>query len=215
MKLKTIDRPFKVKAVKDDGTFTGYGSVFGEIDSYRDVVVKGAFEESLKEFESLGRLVPMLWQHDTRSPIGVYTSLKEDDVGLLVEGQCNMEVQKGRECHALMKQGALTGLSIGYNTEEDAWDEQYTLRRLLKLKLWEISPVTFPAGDSARVSGVKEIELITSLSECEDILRDAGFSRTEAKGFIARVKAVSTQREAADEEKAVIASVLSILRNKS
>lgn len=215
MKLKTIDRPFKVKAVKDDGTFTGYGSVFGEIDSYRDVVVKGAFEESLKEFESLGRLVPMLWQHDTRSPIGVYTSLKEDDVGLLVEGQCNMDVQKGRECHALMKQGALTGLSIGYNTEEDAWDEQYTLRRLLKLKLWEISPVTFPAGDSARINGVKEIGLITSLSECEGILRDAGFTKSEATALIGRVKAIATRSESADDEKAVIANVLSILRNKS
>lgn len=218
IRRKCINRPFQIKAgsVKSDGTFEGHGSVFGELDSYRDIVVKGAFNDSLAKYESLGRNVPMLWQHDTRQPIGVYTELKEDDYGLFVRGQCNMEVQQGVECHALMKQGALSGLSIGYETVEDKWDDKLMARRLLKLNLWEISPVTFPAGDSARVNQVKAIKDMTEISQVEKMLRDAaGFSKSEACAFIARVKAIAGHGEHAGDEVAVVAkNVLQVLRGE-
>lgn len=212
MKRLNIDRAFEVKAIKDDGTFVGYGSVFGELDSYRDIVMPGAFTNSLKEFKSNGRKVPMLWQHDARSPIGVYTKLTEDDTGLLIEGECNLEVQQGRECHSLMKQGALTGLSIGYSTERDEWDETGMTRKLFQVKLWEISPVTFPAGDSARVSGIKAFDLLTTLSECEASLRDAGYTKSEATGFIARVKALAARSDSADADQAMLDRVAAQLR---
>lgn len=214
MKIKTLDRPFQVKAVGDNGTFSGHASVFGELDSYRDIVMPGAFKTSLKEdFEAKGRKVPMLWQHESRTPIGIYTTIKEDDTGLYVEGEVNMEVQKGREAHALMKQGALSGLSIGYNTINSEWDEKALTRKLHQVELWEVSPVTFPAGDSARISQVKALGALTTLSECEDALRDAGFSSKEAATLISRVKAIGSQGDPADAQADEVKAALRILRD--
>src|SRR5690606_7913357 len=165
VKTRYIDRPFQVKEVGKDGKFAGYGSVFGELDSYRDIVMPGAFAKSLAEdFDAKDRLVPMLWQHDYFNPIGVYDVIREDSKGLYVEGACNMEVQQGRECHALMKQGALTGLSIGYTTVVSEWDEKALTRKLIEVNLWEVSPVTFPAGDSARAQ-VKSLAEVGTMPE--------------------------------------------------
>lgn len=199
MKKHYIERPFTLKSVGDNGTFEGVASPFGEIDSYRDIVMPGAFTKSLQEFQDKNRKVPMLWQHKTDAPIGIYPKLMESDTQLLVTGQCNMEVQQGRECHSLMKQGALTGLSIGYDTVRDEWDDKMMVRKLFEINLWEISPVTFPAADSARVTMVKTLEHATSIAECEAILRDAGFSRSEATAFTARMKALVTQRDSAEQ----------------
>lgn len=211
-KQQTIDRPFEIKSVSENGAFEGYASVFGELDAYRDIVVAGAFNKSLQEdFLSKNRKVPMLWQHDDADPIGIYPVLHEDSKGLFVQGACNMEVQQGRECHALMTQGALTGLSIGYNTIDADWDDQNHARILKTLKLWEISPVTFPAGDEARVSQVKSIAEMTSLSEAEEYLRDAGFSRKEAVAFMSRTKAMLTQSDSADAEAKAVKKMLETL----
>lgn len=215
MKTRKIDRPFQVKSVQDDGTFVGYGSVFGELDSYRDIVMPGAFRDSLQnDFDAKGRMVPMLWQHDMRNPIGVYPTIREDNIGLYVEGQCNLEVRQGRECHSLMKQGALTGLSIGFTTVADEWDEANLVRKITKVNLWEVSPVTFPAADSARVNDVKSIEGLITLSDVEDYLRDAGgFTRREAVALVARIKAAAPQSDSAladDSVKKAIATLKSI-----
>jgi HK97 family phage prohead protease len=215
MSRKYIDRPFEVKEVSEDGTFVGYGSVFGEVDWGRDVVMPGAFKESLRDdFEKKNRAVPMLWQHDSRNPIGIYPTIKEDKTGLLVTGACNMDVQQGRECHALMKQGALTGLSIGYITEDDEWDDAQMVRKLVKLRLYEISPVTFPMNDSARVSAVKTIKELASIRDVEKYLRDEGFSRDEFAALIAAVKAHTAQRESAggDVAAAAVKRAAEILR---
>lgn len=212
VKTRYIDRPFEVKEVGKDGKFVGHGSVFGELDSYRDIVMPGAFKKSLKEdFSAKQRKVPMLWQHNSWSPIGVYDEIYEDEKGLYVEGACNMDVQQGRECYALMKQGALTGLSIGYTTVVSEWDEKALTRKLIEVNLWEVSPVTFPAGDNARAQ-VKSLAEVGTMSELEDYLRDAyGASRNEAKALAARLKAITaTQRDVADE-----ADVASITRTKN
>lgn len=210
--IKYIDRPFEVKTVNKNGTFTGYGSVFGELDSYRDIVLPGAFTESLKEdFSDKERKVPMLWQHDWWSPIGVYTKIEEDEHGLYVEGECNMDVQQGRECHSLMKQGALSGLSIGYSTQISEWDEDQVVRSLKKVKLYEVSPVTFPAGDNARVLDVKSIDSLVSLSDVERYLRDAyDVSRKDATVLIARIKAIPAQSDSDDVESKVDAALQSL-----
>lgn len=82
-----LDVPLKLKSVSETGEFEGYGSVFGVKDSYGDIVVPGAFTKSLQTWKEKGRMPALLWQHQTAEPIGVYTEMKEDDVGLYVKGR--------------------------------------------------------------------------------------------------------------------------------
>lgn len=181
-----LDIPFKIKAVSDDGLFSGYGSVFGVVDSYKEVVAPGAFAESLQ-----GRMPALLWQHRSGEPIGVYTSVKEDNVGLYVEGKLALKTARGAEAYELLKMGALNGLSIGFITREDSYDKVSGVRTLKKVDLWEVSLVTFPANDASRVSNVKGIEQINSLSDAEAYLRDAcGLSRREALAIVSRIKSL-------------------------
>jgi len=188
---KTLDFAFNLKALEKDGTFSGYGSVFGNLDSYDEIVAPGAFTESLAEQKAKGRMPAMLWQHRSAEPLGVYTSLVEDQIGLKTEGQLALETVRGAEAYTLLKMGALSGLSIGYQTREDSFDRVTGILTLKKVDLWEVSLVTFPANDAARVQGVKSIEAIETLRDAEKCLRDAGLSRREAVAFIARVKGLS------------------------
>ena len=188
MTIEYIHRPFEVKAANDGGKFTGYASVFGDLDSYRDIVMPGAFKDSLASHKSKNRKVPILWQHRGSEPIGVYDVIDEDEKGLYVEGSLNQDVQQGREAYSLLKQGALSGISIGYSTELADWNDEKSIRYLKQVKLYEASLVTFPALDSARVDSVKSFEKI---SDFEALLRDAvGLSANEAKFFVSRFKSV-------------------------
>ena len=209
---KTLDFGFSIKAVSESGTFSGYGSVFGVKDSYGDIVVPGAFADTLNDHRGKGRLPAMLWQHRSSEPIGVYTAMHEDSVGLQVEGQLALTTVRGAEAHALMKMGALTGLSIGYQTRLESYDKVSGINTLQKLDLWEVSPVTFPANDAARISGVKGIEAIEDLKSAEAFLRESGMSRKEAVLFIARVKSL-TQSES--DEDAVRGLVESLARRNN
>jgi HK97 family phage prohead protease len=136
------------------GEFIGYASVFQNVDLGGDRVKRGAFARTIKAQD--GR-VPILWQHDTEKPIGVSLSLEEDSEGLKVHGQLNLEVQQGRECYALMKQGALKGLSIGYDVIRSSPGKNGSYRELEELKLYEFSPVTFPMNTEAAVERVKAL----------------------------------------------------------
>ena len=147
---------FKADNVAEDGTFTGYGSVFGNMDSYREIVLPGAFSESIKAIKAAGDPLPMLWQHKSDQPIGGYTSLVEDSHGLKVTGfLLKDEVQQAKEAYALMKARIVKGLSIGYYVLQDSYNEKDNVRNLVKLDLREISPVTFPANVEAQVDNVK------------------------------------------------------------
>jgi HK97 family phage prohead protease len=190
MTTKTIDFPLSLKKIGDDGTFEGYGSVFNVQDLGDDIVLAGAFAESLSGYKAAGRLPALLWQHRQDEPIGIYTSVEEDAVGLKVAGQLAMKTSRGQEAHELMKMGALTGMSIGYRTREADYDRVTGVRKLKKVDLWEVSLVTIPMNDAARVSAVKSIEQMEDLKSAEQYLRDAGLSRTEAKAFIARLKSL-------------------------
>jgi len=191
MNTKTLDFPFELKALEKDGTFSGYGSVFGNLDSYDEIVAPGAFADSLAEQKSKGRMPAMLWQHRSAEPLGVYTSVTEDQIGLKTEGQLALGTVRGAEAYTLLKMGALSGLSIGYQVREDSFDRVTGINTLKKVDLWEVSLVTFPANDAARVQGVKSIEAIVTLRDAEKCLRDAGLSRREAVAFIAMVKGLS------------------------
>lgn len=180
--------PLDLKSLTDAGTFTGYGSVFSTADKVKDVVEPGAFEKSLKLWQSNGRSVPVLWQHKTDEPIGTWDDLEEDDYGLLgTAGLWLEEAPYARLAHKGMKTKAITGLSIGYRVEREEYDKKSGLNRLLELDLVEISVVTNPAHDDARIEGVKSIieaGKLPTLPEFEKALREAfGFSKTQAKAI--------------------------------
>ena len=186
-----LDIPFKIKAVSEDGLFSGYGSVFGVVDSYQEVVAAGAFKESLDS-----RMPSLLWQHRSGEPIGVYTTVKEDNIGLHVEGKLALKTARGAEAYELLKMGAISGLSIGFVTREDSYDRVTGVRTLKKVDLWEVSLVTFPANDAARVASVKSIESIKSLADAEAYLREAGgLGKREAVAMLARIKSLQGRSE--------------------
>lgn len=135
------------------GLFEGYASLFGMPDLGRDVVERGAFRDSLARRGAQG--IKLLWQHDPNQPLGRWLDLVEDGHGLKVRGQLNPAVARAREIHALMRDGAVDGLSIGFRTERARTDPRDGLRRITRLDLWEISLVTFPMLPGARVGSVK------------------------------------------------------------
>lgn len=187
MKTKHFDVGFEIKAVNADGTVEGYGSVFGVRDNYDDVIAKGAFIQSLKDHKAAGTMPAMLWQHDADKPIGVWTEMVEDDKGLRIKGQLAMETVKGKEAHALLKMGALNGLSIGFMSKEWSYDRETEVRTLTAIDLWEVSLVTFPANEKARVTNVKSADEMATPKDAEKALRDAGFSKSDATAFVSRV----------------------------
>ncbi|MEJ0097866.1 MAG: HK97 family phage prohead protease [Bauldia sp.] len=141
------------KAVSDEGDFAGYAAVFNNIDFGNDVIEPGAFAKSLAS-RPAGK-VRMLFQHDPSVPIGVWTDLSEDSKGLKAKGKLILETTKGRETHALMKAGAIDGLSIGFRSLKDRFDRAKGIRYLQELDVPEISVVTFPMNSRATVSAVK------------------------------------------------------------
>jgi hypothetical protein len=169
------------KALEAERTFEGYGSVFGVVDSYGDVVMPGAFVDTLQKAEALGRMPAMLWQHDPSQVVGVWRTMREDARGLHVVGEL-ADTQLGREAYALLKLGALSGLSIGYSVTGDRYDRERDVRELTGIDLWETSLVTFPANTDARVAAVKDARR-GGYRGLERILREAGFSRSEAKAI--------------------------------
>lgn len=191
MNKKRFDAPLKIKAVEETGEFSGYGSVFGVEDSYGDVVVQGAFAESLAEWGAKGRMPSLLWQHNMQEPIGVYTEMREDSEGLYVEGRLLVDDDPlAKRAHAHLKAGSISGLSIGYSLPGDGWryDTDKDIFVLEKIDLWEVSLVTFPANDEARVDQVKHALSVGQLPTVRDVercLRDVGFSVKQAKAILA------------------------------
>ncbi len=149
--VKLLAEP--VRTTEADGVFEGYASLFGVADLGRDVVMPGAFAESLRRRGAGG--IRMLWQHDPAEPIGRWLAVAEDARGLRVRGRLNLAVERAREIHALLREGAVDGLSIGFRVLRARPARATGLRHLEALDLWEISLVTFPMLPDARVSAVK------------------------------------------------------------
>lgn len=149
--VKLLSAP--LARVTETGEFEGYASLFGVPDLGKDIVMRGAFRDSLARRGPSG--VRLLWQHDPAEPIGRWLSLVEDETGLRVRGQLNRSVARAREILALMRDGALDGLSIGFRVDKAQTDPRGGYRRLFAVDLWEISIVTFPLLPAARVAAVK------------------------------------------------------------
>ena len=189
----------QIKAAGDDGSVEGYGSVFGVRDNYDDVIAKGAFAATLAAHKSAGTMPAMLWQHDACEPIGIWSEMVEDDKGLRIKGQLALDTARGKEAHALLKMGALNGLSIGFVSKQWAYDRETDVRTLTEIDLWEVSLVTFPANEKARVTNVKSSDDLATPKDAERLLRDAGFSKSDATAFVSRVMRMGeARRDSAD-----------------
>lgn len=221
-RLRLRDFDFDVKAVDDGGAdgyrLVGYGSVFGVMDSYREIVDPGAFSESLAAIKAKDRPLPMLWQHRSAEPLGVWDVLEERDRGLYLEGNLIKGVQKAEEARLLAKAKAVSGLSIGYWVRDDSHDEVARVTHLKRLDLVETSLVTFPANDEARVDGVKFFlsnGQLPAVKEFEHFLRrEAGLSRTQASLVVTKGFAELHRRESgASDDDAGLKSALDELRS--
>lgn len=198
-----------------EGTFSGYGAVFGNIDSHGDVIDKGAFAKSLREWEGKGKLPKMLLHHggffgpvDDLLPIGKWTSMEENSKGLKVEGELfALNTDRGALIYEGLKSGELDGLSIGYRARKYTMGTkpQDPTRTLHDIDLREVSIVTWGSNDKALIGQVKsaDIDAISTLSEAEDFLREAGgrFSKSTARDFVSRLTKIA-RREAGDDRKA-------------
>ncbi|MFY7761005.1 phage major capsid protein [Aquidulcibacter sp.] len=153
--MERLNLEVKLAANDVEGTITGYASPFGgEPDSYGDIIAKGAFAKSLANHKADNTNPLMLWQHNQAEPIGVWLDVHEDAYGLAVKGRLILDTQRGREAYALLKAGALNGLSIGFRTID--FDRRAGGGRVLKtIDLIEISPVSVPAASRARITDVK------------------------------------------------------------
>jgi len=154
-KLETKNLEFKFTMNGEEaeaGTFNGYASIFDMVDSYGEIVTRGAFKKTLREKKQF----PLLWSHNIDKPIGVISGV-EDEKGLSVVGQLNLDVQLAREIRSLMAQTAIKGLSIGFNVVKESIDKESNLRQLKEIDLWEVSPCVFQACPEAEVEGIKSL----------------------------------------------------------
>jgi len=183
------------------GEFAGYGAVFGNVDSHRDVIEPGAFADSLAQWQARGALPTMKLMHGTAAnpfsgsdlPVGKWKSMREDERGLYVEGKLSgMDTDRGRFHYSLMEDGALSGLSIGYKTIKAAPGSGAVKRRLQTVGLVEVSLVPEGSNSEATVTDLKallEDGNIPPLPDFDELLREAGYSKTQrtviaGKGYL-------------------------------
>lgn len=184
----------EIKALKEGGEFEGYGSTFGgEPDAYGDVIAEGAYADSLAAHKAKGTMPKLFWQHNSDEPIGKWLDAREDDHGLLLRGKLNMDVQRGREAYALLKERDIDGLSIGYRIKSYSVDTETGVWTLEKLDLVEISIVSVGANENAVVQSVKAAKAAHDLMErlkagdrltereFEIWLKGLGFSNSQAE----------------------------------
>lgn len=158
-KLCRLD--LKLADVKLKGEIAGYGAVFGNVDGGGDIIMPNAFSASLARIKAEGRAVPMLWQHNPEKPLSVWDVIEEDGNGLKCAGSVPDDFELARQARATIANGAVTGLSVGfecirYEIDENMHDKHgWPIRKLIEVDLWEISPVTFPMNASARINQIK------------------------------------------------------------
>lgn len=183
--MQTLDFALEVKKTDESqGTFEGYASTFGNRDRGGDIVVTGAFSKSLKTRGARG--VKMFADHDPRQRIGVWERIEEDEKGLFVQGRLSIEKEIGRDAWIDLRSGALDSMSIGFRSVIDKYDGRRKARMLQEVDLLEISLVSFPMNEEARVAAVKALAPIDTIRKFEEFLRDAGgFSHSAAKAIAA------------------------------
>lgn len=202
--LALANAKFELKA--DGGGFVGYASTFGNVDSYGDTILKGAYRKTLQ----LNGLPKMFFNHRSYDvPLGKWVKAEEDDYGLLLTGEFTKGNALADEVKAALQHGTIDSLSIGYSLTKGGYDDTEAGRTIKEVfRLAEVSIVTFPADKFARVdlSSVKfadEIKQIETIRDFEYFLRDAGsFSKGAAQALSARAKQLFGVRDAAEGDEA-------------
>ena len=173
-------RGFEFKEAPNDGAagagvFSGYASTWDR-DLYDDVIVKGAFEQTLADdFRDGGAGIPIHWQHKDGSPndvIGETLSAIEDEHGLLITAKLDIDVPEGKRAYELLQRGLIHQMSIGFIPEKTAWvesgeskDQWDGYREIRQIKLFEISLVQIAANQGAEVLEVKAGRAISKANE--------------------------------------------------
>lgn len=199
MTIKTKSLGFNIKASSDEaGKFTAYGNTFGNVDHAGDKTMKGAFSKCIQGWNAKARMPRLLSQHGHRqNPIGIITSMKEDENGLLFEGEfCTEPGTAGAEAYALVKMGALDMFSIGYNTIKEKMVSG--INELHELDVKEISLVTFACNENSLIQTVK-----SAIDSGEDVttrmiqksLQEAGFSKRQAEAAVNAIKVTGEDEE--------------------
>lgn len=194
-------------------TFEGYGSVWNSVDSYGDTMVKGAFTDALQK-----RMPMMFMGHNTRVVPGKWVAASEDDKGLKLTGELTPGHSVAADLGASLKHGAMNGLSVGGYTERQEPGPADT-RRVLKFDLWEVSPVTLPAEQLARIdtTSVKAlIDTCASIRDFETCLREeVGFSKSAATDFVSRLVKVARGEPVGKKEAEEISRLAAKILDKS
>jgi HK97 family phage prohead protease len=159
----------KLKAGPDDGLaegqFTAYASVFGNVDSYGDIVVKGAFANDLERWEKSGGVIPLLFGHNMADPdfnIGHVVSAEEDEVGLKVTAQLDLENPKAKQVYRMLKGKRIDQMSFAYDVidGESLTKDGEDVYEIRDLKLYEVSVVTVGANELTEVLAVKQMPVV-------------------------------------------------------
>lgn len=199
MNVEFKDIPFECKADPKAREFEGYASTFGNVDRGRDVVMPGAFAETIEKDFKAGR-IKVMWMHS--EPLGVPLAMQEDSKGLFVRGRVS-QTSLGKDAMTLMEDGVVDRMSIGYQVEKEE-ERDDGVRELQQLKLMEFSPVLFPMNEQADISGVKvmvrAVETAEGRKDLERLLRQSGFSRQGATLFVAKARDLSDQGEPVEDE---------------
>lgn len=193
--MKLTHRGFEVKELNvATGIFTGYASTWDQ-DLYGDVVVKGAFTNTLEQdFPDGGAHIPIHWQHQDSNPadiIGETLSAVEDEHGLLVTARLDTDLPEGQRAYELLKRGLIHQMSIGFIPTQTAWVDQSAnsgdpfdgYREIREVKLFEISLVQVAANQGAEVLEVKSGRVLSAANE--EKLRNALQSLNEVLDGVA------------------------------
>jgi HK97 family phage prohead protease len=193
------------------GTFAGYASTFNNVDSYGDTILPGAYTKALA-----AGMPKMFVQHESDElPVGKWIEAKQDNKGLYVVGEFTPGMADAADAYAALKHGTIDGLSIGYSLKSEDYEGSDTGRVISSIsRLCEISLVTFPADNSARITMVKsEAEKLETVRDFERFLRDAGkFTKSEATVIIARAKLVFAPGEPALNVSPILEKISQMLR---
>jgi HK97 family phage prohead protease len=226
MESKVTNFDYDFKDSKEPGTFEGYGSVFGNVDDYGDMISKGAFTSTLAEHRAAKTMPKMLLNHgglanfmgpspEDLIPVGKWTDVSEDDHGLHMRGQLiNLDTESGKRLYGAMREKTLDGLSIGYRVKDfkRGTKESEPRRTIKAVHLIEVSPVTFPANSAALINSVKSALGDLDIRSLERVLRDAGLSRTEAKALLAGGFKAIPPRDAVDADQAALEALSALAK---
>lgn len=209
--------------VSEKGIISGYITRYGEVDSYGSATQKGCFAKAIEAFKQ-GRVIPVLWQHDRREPIGKFIDMKEDDIGTYAVIQLDLNVARAKEAYSLITNKIVSGLSIGGYIVEASWNTETEVETLIEIDLIETSVVTFPACDNARIDEFREADHDSIVRRIESALKATGsLSNKECKKYASQIAAEKQKqnrnedgRQVQDTEKAtnsVEKQVLNSLKN--